>query len=155
MNKLIFSARMLELNRALTIVQSTSISTDPVPGVEPCIGRIKKQKGLLKCPNTSKSRDQIGLVFSYSSLRTAVPRSGGDLDHPLPFNMDIMTSGQHFTQKIWQGSSNMKIGIQRPLLAKFGGSFKPIFLLSLKLISGYCPQGYGKMYSKGVWKINW
>ena len=129
---------MLELNRALTIVPSTNTSTHPVPGVKPGIGRIKKQKDL-KCPNSSKSRDQIGLAFSYSSLRTALPRSGGDQDHPLPFNVDIMTSGQHFMQNVQQGSSNVKIGIQRPVLGKFGGSFKSIFSLSLKLISGYCP----------------
>lgn len=83
---------MLELNRALTIVQSTNTSIDPVPGVEPSTGRIKKQKGSLKYPNTSKSKDQTGLAFCYSSFKTALPRSGGDQDHPLPFNMDIRTA---------------------------------------------------------------
>lgn len=58
---------------------SQQIGTDPVPGIEPSISRIKRQKGLLKCLNAS--RDQIRLPFSYSSLRIALPRSEGDQDH--------------------------------------------------------------------------
>jgi len=96
----IFSASVLELNRALTIARSTHTSTDPVAGIEPSTGRIKRQKGLLKCANTNKSRDQTGLAFSGSSLMTALPRSGGDQDHALPFNMDITTRGQRFTQNV-------------------------------------------------------
>lgn len=44
MNKWILNARMLELNRALTSVQPTKISTDPVCGVDLSTGRTKKIK---------------------------------------------------------------------------------------------------------------
>lgn len=76
----------MEQNRVLT-----NIGTDPLPGVESSISKIKRQKESLKCLNASKSKDQIRQPLSYSSLRIALPRSESDQDRLFPFNMDTRT----------------------------------------------------------------